>query len=416
MPSTAPIDRDVLSSLRLGDEQALERLFRDSYPTLRDRARAELDDPSAAPRVVEDAFLRAWAHRTEFESPESLERFLQRSVHECAVREKSRRNALHRFEQREGVKVGDHVVSEAIAELPVDTAWAHVSAAIHAPPVDAEHAAHVRHDVSRHHSAEHIGAIAKRPAWIAPLALAAVLAAAFLVGMRWMDRTSDDVRVTRALAAQDVRVRATRPGEQANMTLTDGSRAAVAGDSKLTIPPSFGEGLRALALEGAASFTVASNAAAAFHVRTPQATVTATGTAFDVRAYAGEGRTLVRVREGSVTVRAGEQSRAVGAGEAIDVRSDGSMRPVGGQALAEGFAWAAGRLVLTDRPLREALVDVKRAFGLTLEVPDAALLDRKVSANVELGSSRALIAELEKSGQLAFGYEAQKMVLRDAKR
>ena len=250
---------------------------------------------------------------------------------------------------------------------------------------------------------------------MAPLITAVVLAAAFLVGMRWMDRTSDDVRITRALAAQDVRVRSTRPGEQASMTLTDGSRAVVGGDSRLRIPPTYGEGLRAVALEGVASFTVAS-AEAPFHVRTAQATITATGTAFDVRAYPGEPRTLLRVREGSVNVVAGDQSRGVNAGEAIEVRADGTMRPVTGQVLAEGFAWAGQRLILADRPLRDALVEINRAFGLTLEVPDSALLDRKVSANVDLGSTRALLAELEKSGQLAFGYEERKMVLRDAKR
>ena len=40
MPATVPIDREVLSNLRHGDEQALERLFRTNYPQLADKARA----------------------------------------------------------------------------------------------------------------------------------------------------------------------------------------------------------------------------------------------------------------------------------------------------------------------------------------------------------------------------------------
>ena len=66
MPGTATIDREVLLNLKLGDERALERLFRTSYPHLADRARAELDDPASAPRVVEGAFLRAWSERATF--------------------------------------------------------------------------------------------------------------------------------------------------------------------------------------------------------------------------------------------------------------------------------------------------------------------------------------------------------------
>ncbi|MGZ8376340.1 MAG: FecR domain-containing protein [Gemmatirosa sp.] len=417
MPVSAPIDREVLTNLRLGDEQALERLFRSSYPQLADKARAELDDPSFAPRVVEGAFLRAWAERAQFETPESLERFLQRSVHEGAVREKSRRAALHRFEQREGVKPGATGAHHAApADVPVDAAWAHVSAVLHAPPVDAEHDAHVRHEHSRHEAAQHLASVAKRPPWMAPVLIAVLLTAAFTVGMRWMDRAGGDVAVNNALSSPDLRVRLTRPGERAALTLTDGSRAVLGADSKLSIPPSYGERVRALSLEGAASFTVQDGNARPFHVRTPQAMVTAVGTVFDVRAFPQDARTQVRVREGSVTVKAreGTDVRTLAAGSVTEVRADGSIHDVAAAARDAAFGWADNRLVLRDRPLREAIEEARRWFGLTLLVPDSALLSRPVTVDAELGASRALLAQLEKTGRLTFGYENQRMVLRDA--
>ncbi|MDF1503671.1 FecR domain-containing protein [Roseisolibacter sp. H3M3-2] len=416
MPATAPIDREVLLNLKLGDEHALERLFRTAYPHLADRARAELDDPASAPRVVEGAFLRAWDHRADFESPEALERFLQRSVHEGAVREKSRRASLHRFEQHEKVKpihAGDRLAAP-VADLPVDDAWQHLSAVLHAPPPDAAKVADAHHQHHKHEAAMHIASVAKRPPWAGPVIVAVVLAALFLVAMRWMDRTSGDVAVSRALASTEVRVRSTRPGERAALTLTDGSKATLAGDSKLRIPSAFGAPVRAVALEGAASFQVQGGGDAAFHVRTGEAMLTATGTAFDVRAFPGEARTLVRVREGTVTAKFGETTRALAAGDVVDLRPDGSAREVPAAARDVAFAWADGRLVLRDRPLREALVDINRFTGLTLLVPDASLLTRTVSADVELGSTRALLADLEKSGRLAFGYDGPRMVLRDA--
>ena len=420
MPATALIDRDVLLHLQLGDEQALERLFRTSYPMLADRARSELDDPAGAPRLVEGAFLRAWHERAQFDTPESLERFLQRSVHEGAVREKSRRASLHRFEVREGVKA--HAPASPIAPLAdqradtlvMDAAWEHVSAVLHAPPADAEHAANVRHDHSRHEAAQHMVAVVRRPPWIWPAVTAVVLAALMLVGARWMDRSSTDVAVTRALAAPDVRTRITRPGERATLTLTDGSRAMLGGDSKLNIPPTFGDVVRAVGLEGAASFTVHPAADRPFIVRTGQVTVTATGTAFDVRSFAGEGGTLVRVRSGSVEVRAGEQLHTIAAGQTMALRADGTMQPLDARATTERFAWADGRLVIRDRPLQEALGEVRRWTGLTLETKDPAVLARPVSVDVELGATRALIAALEKTGKVTFGYEGTHMVLRDA--
>jgi ferric-dicitrate binding protein FerR (iron transport regulator) len=410
--TTTPIDREVLLNMRLGDEHALERLFRTSYPQLADRARAELDDPSFAPRVVEGAFLRAWAERDQFETPESLERFLQRSVHEGAVREKTRRASLHRFEEREGIK--PHPPRQAaLADVKVDDAWAHVSAVLHARPADAA-VIDQRHVHSRHEAAVHMASVAKRPPWIAPIATALVLGALFLMGMRWMDRTGSDATVAAMLNAPDARLRMTRPGERAALTLTDETRAVLGGDSRLQIPKAFGDPNRAVSLEGAASFTPARNAERPFHVRTAQAMVTATGTVFDVRAVKQEARTLVRVREGTVTVRVGDEARTLAAGDAIAVAGDGSVRPLAGAARAEAFAWADGRLVFTNRPLREALGEVQRWTVLSLSVPDTRLLDRPVSVAVELGATRALLAALEKTGRLKFDYEAQRMVLRDA--
>jgi ferric-dicitrate binding protein FerR (iron transport regulator) len=122
----------------------------------------------------------------------------------------------------------------------------------------------------------------------------------------------------------------------------------------------------------------------------------------------------VRVREGTVRVTANEQSHEVAKGEALDVRGDGTTRPLAGAAVSEAFAWADGRLIMTNRPLGEALGEVQRSFGLTLSVPDPKLLDRPVTVNVELGATRALLAALEQTGRLKFDYENQRMVLRDA--
>jgi ferric-dicitrate binding protein FerR (iron transport regulator) len=414
MQATAtPIDREVLLNMRLGDERALERLFRSSYAQLADRARAELDDPACAPRVVEGAFLRAWAEREQFETPEALERFLQRTVHEGAVREKTRRASLHRFEEREGIKPHPPHHRAAPVDVKVDDAWAHVTAALHAVPPDPA-VIDQRHVHSRHEAAVHMASVAKRPPWIAPLATALVLGMVFLIGMRWMDRAGSDAAVSSALNAPEPRLRMTRAGERATLTLTDDTRAMLGGDSRLRIPKAFGTPVRAVSLEGTATFTPTPDAAQPFHVRTEQAMLTATGTTFDVRSIPGEARTLVRVREGTVRVTANEQSHEVAKGEALDVRGDGTTRPLAGAAVSEAFAWADGRLIMTNRPLREALGEVQRSFGLTLSVPDPKLLDRPVTVNVELGATRALLAALEQTGRLKFDYENQRMVLRDA--
>src|SRR5688572_9198392 len=95
MPGTMPsIDRDALTRLQAGDEQALRRIFDDHYSTLTHEAATVLEDPGGAPRVVETVFVRVWDERTEFESPEALESFLHKATREAAARAQSRRASL----------------------------------------------------------------------------------------------------------------------------------------------------------------------------------------------------------------------------------------------------------------------------------------------------------------------------------
>ena len=61
MPGTMPsIDRDALTRLQAGDEQALRRIFDDHYSALTQEAATVLEDPGGAPRVVENVFVRVW--------------------------------------------------------------------------------------------------------------------------------------------------------------------------------------------------------------------------------------------------------------------------------------------------------------------------------------------------------------------
>jgi ferric-dicitrate binding protein FerR (iron transport regulator) len=407
--SFPPIDREVVTGLRSGDEHALERVFRDHYVALTTEARAELDDPVTAPRVVERAFVRAWAERDRFQTPDDLESFLHKTVHEGAVRERSRQAALHRFEAFEGV----HVNKEGAAKEapPVSDAWAHVVAALHAPTLDPSQVSHDRLDRSRHSAAEHVAAVAKNPPWVMPVLLGAVLAVIVFGALWWVDRTSAEAAVDRALAASDVRILSSKPGQRATLTLGDGTGVVLGADSKLTVPARFGDNLRAVKLEGTATFNAASKGGPDFQVRAGNAVVTTTGTEFGVSAFPNEPVT-VRVTEGQVSVKGGDDSRTVAAGSAVAVAGNGKMSEPAKPVLDQALGWMDGRLMVTGRPLRDVLPQVNRWYALKLEVKDPALLERPVTINAGLESSKDAINALESSSGLKFGYEGKTMVLR----
>lgn len=131
----------------------------------------------------------------------------------------------------------------------------------------------------------------------------------------------------------------TSPGEQRSETLADGSRLDLAPDSKVVVH--FAPFRREVWLErGQAFFAVSHSMLRPFVVRADDLTVTAMGTAFDVRT--SPGGTVVTVSEGSVDVAPG-----IEAGGRTDI------------ALRDVFAGVGQRVTfsMTARRLSTAAVD-----------------------------------------------------------
>jgi ferric-dicitrate binding protein FerR (iron transport regulator) len=412
MPGTMPsIDRDALARLQAGDEQALRRIFDDHYSTLTQEAAAVLEDPGGAPRVVENVFVRVWDERADFESPEALQSFLHQATREAAARAQSRRASLHRFESHERVHVshGDHTRKEPAT---AGEAWSHVEHTIYAR-AHREEAVHGLADQARHAAAEHVGGITKHGPWLWPAVGLAAVGLVILIPIVLIDRASEDRAVTAGLRAREARTLVARQGSRTALRLGDGTDVTLGGDSKLTVPPGFGDRLRGVGLEGTGTFVVAPAQPMVFQVRARDVVVKAVGTTFTVRAYPDENFVAVRTKEGQVTVHAEGDPRTLTAGQAVFVDTKGVMRDPTQQELDEALAWADGRLVMTQKPMPEALQHLQRWYALGLVVRDSSIMDRAVTMNVSLDSSSRAIAALEQSANVKFGYEGRIRVLRD---
>lgn len=407
-----PITNDVLSAVRQGDEGALERLFRQNYDALTEEAKANLDDASFAHRIVETAMLRAWERRAEFETPQALESFLREAVHEGAVREKSRRAGLHRFESHEG---GQHDRANHHAAVGVDEAWGHIHNVLHAPPPDVAKAARAKAKLSRHAAAEHMATVGRqRPAWMTAVYLfgAVAVVAGILYGLF---RETPEGKLSRYLKRDESSEVISKFAQIGSVTLDDGTKATIGADSRMRTPPHFNRDVRGVRVVGTASFEVTQpGGELPFEVRLGEVAVLATGTKFAVNFDTATSSAMVRVDEGSVSVRHGKNSRTVATGQALEVESSGNMREPDKTALDEALGWTSGRLIVVDRPLRQALEQTRRWYGIALIPNDMALMDRKVSVDAPLDSSKVMIAELERTGNMVFGWEDKTMVLYDA--
>jgi DNA-directed RNA polymerase specialized sigma24 family protein len=303
---TAPTfrsDPSVLDQLRKGDEKALERLFRGQYNNLVTAAKTELgDQASSAPRVVEKVFTRVWTERTNFTSPEALDKFVQSTVHEAAVRERSRLGALKRMEHGGGAS------GHKVAEPTVDDSWSRVSSSLKAGSAEAEVREHTGKYRS-HDAAAHMRRVGpKKGAWIVPTIVLLVTAGAAWAGITFLARGGEEVVLTNALAQADVKVTTTAPGQTANMTLDDGSKLKLAPNSRVKIPTKFAQNgpVRGIRIDGTGQIVAPAGQTVPLEVRIGKSAVVTPGGTVDVKADSTNGLIMARLRDGTATIRTGK--------------------------------------------------------------------------------------------------------------
>jgi transmembrane sensor len=177
----------------------------------------------------------------------------------------------------------------------------------------------------------------------------------------------------------------TDPGEQRAVALEDGSRLRLNTDTRVRVR--YGSDRRKLMLEqGEALFNVAHDPARPFIVTVGQASVTATGTQFDVTRLRDsiavtliEGRVSITAPDGSsLWLRPGEQWRWPANGREVHAVNASNV-----------LAWTQGRIVFDGRRLEDAISEVNRYGGqpIILEVP--AMAGERISGTFEAGDTQS---------------------------
>lgn len=181
-------------------------------------------------------------------------------------------------------------------------------------------------------------------------------------------------------------------GSPLAVELPDGSRVTLAPGSRLRQASFRFSEERRVALAGEAFFDVA-HGNAQFTVSTEDATVTVTGTRFNVRSWAGAGGTEVALVEGSVLLRpagapadgptpatAAPVALALGAGDIARIGPDGLARRVDpGHTAEQAASWRDGSFAVSDRPLEAFLDELERRYDTRLHAEPEVTRDRTVT-------------------------------------
>ena len=415
---TAPQSTPLTPASFLGDENALKRAFDLEFNAAIAEARSKLGDAtSLAPRVVETAFVNVWQQRASLTAQEQFKSVLMTEIHHGAARALSRRHAAGRFggaasgsvARDEQTMTGTHA---ATPDADPEAAWSRITRTIHGEGHTAE-AHRAAASATRHEAAAHMKDVAKRPSWVVPVLIGVVALVLALWGVRALSNAGEEDAISSAVAAPGIQPIASSSGQISRpVKLGDGSKMQIGPDTKIYIPDQFPTKMRAIRVDGTASFEVAPGGTLPFHVVANHTHFIATGTKFAVSAYPGDSNAKVFVQEGSVTVKLGKQITTVAANQAMVADAKG-INALPEDQKTEAFGWLSGQATAHGN-LRHVMEALTRWFNYDVKVIDRPLFDREASFSVPLDSSRLAISQVEKSANVKFAYEGETKVFRDA--
>lgn len=178
----------------------------------------------------------------------------------------------------------------------------------------------------------------------------------------------------------------TELGQKAILTLFDGTIITLNADSKLKYPRLFGNTKREVYLEGEAYFEVAHHPEIPFVVHSAEISTHVLGTKFDVKAFPEEREIIVSLVEGRIKV---EQSLSFENNEdllllpnqQLRINKDNGDNQISTFDLEQIIGWKDNNLKFDDEPLSKVLIVLERFYGISFEINEKSLGDRKITAN-----------------------------------
>lgn len=168
-------------------------------------------------------------------------------------------------------------------------------------------------------------------------------------------------------------------GQVETVRLADGSTVELGPDSAIAVDYSAqGRGIRLLS--GQALFEVRHDPARPFRVAAREVTTTVLGTGFEVRMIGDA--TSVAVKHGRVRVEDGAEARKLGAGEWVRI-APGTAAVTGAEAPELVGGWRSGRVPVRNRPIAEAIDEMRPWYGGSIVLADRALGEKLVTGTYD---------------------------------
>jgi ferric-dicitrate binding protein FerR (iron transport regulator) len=231
----------------------------------------------------------------------------------------------------------------------------------------------------------------------------------------YLNRAGTEAALDKAFQSPDVASYTSKAGQTAKTKFEDSTALNLGADTKLVVPPGYGQRWRAVQLDGTVELTPPPNADPPLDIRAAHnVAVTSSGGTVGVHAFTTDNWVAVRVKNGSAEVTTPSGSRAITDGQGVMIDSAGAVRDATPAELSDAFSWVEGTLTITGQTLGEAIKRIRRWYNMELNVKDKALLNRPVTLTATIAESGQMIDSLQAVAKVKFGYEGGRMVLTDA--
>jgi transmembrane sensor len=206
--------------------------------------------------------------------------------------------------------------------------------------------------------------------------------------------------------------------QECGVKLPDGTIAWLNNGSTLRYPATFIHKDSAVTLSGEAYFEVDKNRSTPFRVITLQNTqVIANGTKFNIKAYDDDSTVHTTLIEGSVWVRAGNDSTILKKGQQV-ITNKGVLMPPGNLADTTGvLAWKNGDINFEGENIRSVMKQITRWYSVEVDVRDNVQMDTLVGSiprNFSLNKVIEKIKEVDQSLQFEWIEKDRKLIVSES--
>lgn len=213
--------------------------------------------------------------------------------------------------------------------------------------------------------------LSKKPKWRSLLLEAIKIAAVFILGFALNHFLNQDIKED--IVMQTIHVPA---GQNAQLTLADGSKVWLNAGSTLNFPTRFVEGKRQVILEGEGFFEVKANKEKPFIVSTSIYDIKALGTSFNVNAYKQSKEFETALLTGKVEISDRITNHTISLtpnNRAVFINNRLSVAPI---ESTDYFLWREG-IIYFDEPLTDVLYKLELYFDINIDVSNKSVLENK---------------------------------------